>query len=162
MSSTTNLRQHEDYETLWDIVYSFEEVMKYQDSALILLAIRPESELKYPKSTIKRALATLILIEDNIDVLLMLATAYLMLGDFYPDEDYNYFRSKLGKIGEFKPDDTENTERFIKEYEDDKVKKVIEQHQNLQASNIKELEFLFYLAKKGEVWEKYMRGIYVK
>jgi len=68
----------------------------------------------------------------------------------------------MGKIGEFKPDDTENTERFIKEYADDKVKKVIEQHQNLQASNIKELEFLFYLAKKGEVWEKYMRGVYVK
>ncbi len=89
MSLTRDLRQDADYETLWDIVSSFGEVMKYQGSVLNILVIRPESELKYPKSTIKRAIATLILIEDNIDVLYMLITAYRMLGDFYPNEVYN-------------------------------------------------------------------------
>jgi len=160
MSLTRDLRQDADYEILWDIVSTFGEVMEYQGSVLNILGIRPESELKHPKSTIYRAIATLILIEDNIDVLYMLITAYRMMEYFYPDEVYNYFKSRLDVSGELEANDLaeqflelNKDEEFSKAYE-----KIIEQTKNSKASSDRELEFLFYLAERGEIWKKFKRG----
>ena len=64
-------------------------------NALMMLNIRPESELKIPKITIKRAYSVLFLIESNKEAVRALACVYLFLVDFVDDEVYNYFLPHL-------------------------------------------------------------------
>jgi len=57
---------------------------------LFMLPIRPESDLKIPKITIKRSLSALILIEGNRDAVSALVSTYLFIEDFVEDDIYNY------------------------------------------------------------------------
>jgi len=49
---------------------------------LFMLPIRPESDLKIPKITIKRSLSALILIEGNRDAVSALVSTYLFIEAF--------------------------------------------------------------------------------
>lgn len=100
MSSITNQRHDSHCEKLWEIVKEFGKVLETDSTSINILGIRSESELGIPKKTIKRSLATLILLEENKSALSTLASAYLFLENFVDDRIYEYFLPKLKTICE--------------------------------------------------------------
>lgn len=102
MSSNTKLRLDSNYESLWEIVKQFGKILETDSSSINLLGIRSESELGTPKKTIKRSLATLILLEENNSAIATLASAYLFIENFVDDRIYEYFLPKLKTMGEIR------------------------------------------------------------
>jgi hypothetical protein len=102
MSSITKLRHDSNYGSLWEIVKQFGKVLETDSNSINLLGIRPESELRVPKKTIKRSLATLILLEENNSAIATLASAFLFIENFVDDRIYEYFLPKLKTMGEIR------------------------------------------------------------
>ena len=102
MSSITKLRHDSNYKSLWDIVKQFGKVVETDSSSINLLGIRSESELGAPKKTIKRSLATLILLEENSNAIATLASAFLFIENFVDERIYEYFLPKLKTMGEIR------------------------------------------------------------
>ena len=78
------------YEELWNIVSAYGESLEKQPRLVTILGLilSQESMLPYPKKTIKHALATLLLIEEDSDAISLLAGAYTDLNSFVSDEVY--------------------------------------------------------------------------
>jgi len=102
MSSIIKQRQGSNYESLWEIVKQFGKVLETDSNSINLLDIRSESELGIPKKTIKRSLATLILLEENNNATATLASAFLFIENFVDDRIYEYFLPKLKTMGEIR------------------------------------------------------------
>ncbi|NIX16098.1 MAG: hypothetical protein GWN11_09535 [Candidatus Dadabacteria bacterium] len=102
MSSLTQQRIDANYERLWNVVKEFGKVLESDSSSINLLGIRSETELGTPKKTIKRSLATLILLEQNDSAISTLASAYLFIENFVDDRIYEYFLPKLKTMGEIR------------------------------------------------------------
>ena len=102
MSSIIKQRQGSNYESLWEIVKQFGKVLETDSNSINLLGIRSESELGIPKKTIKRSLATLILLEENNNATATLASAFLFIENFVDDRIYEYFLPKLKTMGEIR------------------------------------------------------------
>lgn len=102
MSSLTQQRHDSNYERLWNVVKEFGKVLETDSSAINLLGIRSEAELGTPKKTIKRSLATLILMEENDSAIATLASAYLFIENFVDDRIYEYFLPRLKTMGEIR------------------------------------------------------------
>lgn len=102
MSSLTQQRRDANYERLWNVVKEFGKVLETDSNSINLLGIRSETELGTPKKTIKRSLATLLLLEDNDSAIATLASAYLFIENFVDNRIYEYFLPKLKTMGEIR------------------------------------------------------------
>ncbi len=102
MSSLTQQRRDANYERLWNVVKEFGKVLETDSNSINLLGIRSETELGTPKKTIKRSLATLLLLKDNDSAIATLASAYLFIENFVDNRIYEYFLPKLKTMGEIR------------------------------------------------------------
>jgi len=98
--NSAQLRENCDYDSLWEICQRYGDALIDNSNALMMLDIRPDSDLGLPKGTIKRALSTLILIEGSKESISIIVGAYLYLDDFVADKVYNYFLPYLKTIKE--------------------------------------------------------------
>ena len=157
MSSTTlQLRENSDYESLWAICKYFGGLMDGYSNALMMLNIRPESKLKIPKITIKRAYSVLFLIESNKEAVRALACVYLFLVDFVDDKVYNYFLSHLKTQKEAGGTAPEKLLYIVEAFKDEtfasRFKTFNELKEERRINLIKELNYLLQLAE----WEDLM------
>lgn len=90
------LRDNCTYDELWNIAFAYGEALETQPRLLSPIGpISQESKLPYSKKTIKHALATLLLIEQDNDAIMILGSTYTCLHDFVNDDIYNFMSTKL-------------------------------------------------------------------
>jgi len=154
-SYLTQLRENSDYESLWEICHRYGDALMDKSNSLFMLPIRPESDLKIPKITIKRALSALILIEGNRDAVSSLASVYLFLEDFVEDDIYNYLLPHLKTIKDFKDSSSETSMHIAEAFKEeefsetfDNVKTFLKQRKD---TLIDELNFLLRLAEREDL-----------
>ena len=152
---TSKLRENSDSGSLWAICQHYGRVLENNSSLLFGLLVRPESDLKTPKITVKRALSTLILIEGSKDAVLTLASVYRYIEDFVEDDIYNYLLPYLKTIKEIVDKIPEYNEhigevfknkKFLQKYH--KAEKLIKQRKD---TLIDELNFLLQLAEREDL-----------
>jgi hypothetical protein len=92
----TEQRKNWSYEELWEIAMAYGESLETSPQLSSLIgSISRESMLPYSKQTIKHALATLLLIEQDNSAISLLGGAYTYLDVFVSDEVYQFVSSKL-------------------------------------------------------------------
>jgi len=152
---SSKLRENSDFKSLWAICQHYGRVLEDKSNTLFMLLVRPESDLKIPKITIKRALSALILIEGGKDAVSVLASVYRYIEEFVEDDIYNYLLPYLKTIKEIDDNTSEYSEhigevfknkKFLERYH--KAKKLIKQRQD---TLFDELNFLLKLAEREDL-----------
>ncbi len=152
---SSQLRGNCDYDSLWEICGHYGGVLEDNSNTLFMLPIRPESDLKIPKITIKRSLSALILIEGNRDAVSELASTYLFIEDFVEDDIYNYLLPYLKTAKDIEDNPPEYSrhlgevfkkEEFLEAF--NKARKLIKQRRD---PLIDKLNFLLQLAEREDL-----------
>ncbi len=151
----TQLRENSDYESLWEICHRYGDALMHNSNAIMMLNIRPDSDLGLPKISIKRALSALILIEGNKDAVSALASVYLFLEDFVDDKVYNYFMSYLKTMKEAGGKAPEELLYIVDAFKDEtfanRFREVNELKGEIRNNLIKEINYLLQLAEREDL-----------
>ena len=153
---SSQLRENSDYDSLWEICQRYGDALIDNSNALMMLNIRPESELKIPKITIKRALSALILIEGNKDAVSALIGVYFLLVDFVEDEVYNNLKPHLKTIKESEEKSQDEQALYVSEALGDETfakrfKRENELKRERRNNLIKALNYLLQLAEREDL-----------
>ena len=153
---SSQLRENSDYDSLWEICKRYGDALIDNSNALMMLNIRPESELKIPKITIKRALSALILIEGNKAAVSALIGVYFLLVDFVEDEVYNNLKPHLKTIKESERKSQDEQALYVSEALGDETfakrfKREKELKRERRNNLIKELNYLLQLAEREDL-----------
>ncbi len=153
---SSQLRENSDYDSLWEICQRYGDALIDNSNALMMLNIRPESELKIPKITIKRALSALILIEGNKAAVSALIGVYFLLVDFVEDEVYNNLKPHLKTIKESEGKSQDEQALYVSEALGDETfakrfKRENELKRERRNNLIKELNYLLQLAEREDL-----------
>ena len=103
MNYQARIRDKSTYDELWDIALEYAKVLEDESlirTTLFMVNAKSASLIKTPLDEIRRALGTLILLEDSAEGIKAIINVYMTLDDFVSDEYYNYFLPKVGTLKE--------------------------------------------------------------